>query len=234
RGEDIRSFVGMALRMKHSQKALGVLYLNFMRQKQFRTSDQELLQIFAEQASFILQETWLLRRQREVARIGQEINQELDTVDILFQNLKMRAAGILDIGHTLLLSVYQQQSNTADLYLQEEGRYISYEHRPPRGACEYAIKTRQTIFVEHLSEQAEHLPFQIAHIPETEPKESFIFVPLMLRDEPLGVLAIEHPEPHVYNQEDRFILELLSIHLALALHNIKLYRSLYQLNVTGE
>ncbi|HKF38425.1 MAG TPA: GAF domain-containing protein, partial [Ktedonobacteraceae bacterium] len=163
-----------------------------------------------------------------------EINQELDTVDLLFQKLQRHAAGILDISHTLLLSVYQRQTNTAELYMQEEGRFIHKERRPMRGASQHAIETRQTLFIAHLSLEAERLPFQVAPIAGTEPKESFIFVPLVLRDEPLGALSIQHPEPHAYNQGDRFILELLANHIALALHNIRLYRSLYLLNETGE
>src|SRR5260370_17071440 len=103
-----------------------------------------------------------------------------------------------------------------------------------RGACQYAIETRQTLFIEHLSLEVENCPYEVAPIAGTEPKESFIFVPLVLRDEPLGTLSIQHPEPHAYNQGDRFILELLANHIALALHNIRLYRSLYLLNETGE
>jgi len=232
--EDMHAFAGLALRTSYRPKPLGVLYVNFRHPQQFNLHDRELFQLFAEQTSFILQETWLLRRQQEVARIGQEINQELDTVTLLFQKLQKHAAGILDISHTLLLSVYQRQTNTAELYLQEEGCFIHEERRPLEGACQYAIETRQTLFIEHLSLEAVRLPFQIAHIPETEPKESFIFVPLMLRDEPLGVLSIQHPEPHSYDQGDRFILELLANPIALALHNIRLYRSLYLLNETGE
>ena len=48
----------------------------------------QLYQIFAYQASFMLQETWLLLRYQEVARIGKEINQELGTIKTLFEKLQ--------------------------------------------------------------------------------------------------------------------------------------------------
>src|SRR5207302_485492 len=60
--EDLRSFAALALHIQHRQKLLGVLYLNFRRQQEFSSADHKLLQIFADQASFILQETWLLLR----------------------------------------------------------------------------------------------------------------------------------------------------------------------------
>src|SRR5256714_615461 len=119
RSEAIRSFAGLALRMKHSQKPLGVLYLNFRQQQQFSTDDRELFQFFADQASFILQETWLLQRYQAVARIGEEINHEFGTIDILFQKLQKYLPDILDTTYALLLAVYQPQTSTLDVYLEE-------------------------------------------------------------------------------------------------------------------
>ena len=236
RTEGIRSFAGLALSMRHSRKPLGVLYLDFRQPQQFSPNDQEIFQLFAEQASYILQETWLLRRYREVARIGQEINHELATVDILFEKLQQRAAGILDISHTLMLAVYQPQTNTLDLYFTEQGHYILREMYPLEGACKYSIETQQPLYIRHRSKEVERLPFQLAFVQTTGigPGESLIFVPLMLRGVSLGVLSIQHPEPNVYNQEDLFILQLLANHIALALHNMRLYSSLGQLNETGQ
>jgi GAF domain-containing protein len=55
--EGIRSFAGLALRTKYAQKPLGVLYLDFRQPQKFSFDDQELFQLFADQASYILQET---------------------------------------------------------------------------------------------------------------------------------------------------------------------------------
>jgi len=236
RTEGIRSFAGLALSMRYSRKPLGVLYLDFRQPQQFSPDDQEIFQLFAEQASYILQETWLLRRYQEVAHIGQEINHELATVDILFEKLQQRAAGILDISHTLMLALYQPQTNTLDLYIAEQGHYILRENDPLEGACRYSIETQQPLYIRHRSKEVEHLPFQVAFVKTTGigPGESLIFVPLMLRGVSLGVLSIQHPQPNVYNQEDLFILQLLANHIALALHNMRLYSSLSQLNETGQ
>lgn len=231
--EKIHSLVAVPLYIKYHQEFLGVLYLAFQQRKQFSSSDHELLLVLAEQASLYMHETWLLYRMQEVARVGQELNHELDTVDVLFERLLQRTPDILDISHAFFLSVYQRQTSSVYFYMQEEGHRIHLEH-PVRGASKYAMETGQTIFIEQLSKQAEHLPFRIVPVPGTTPKESYIFVPLMLRDEPLGILSIQHPEPYAYKQEDRFILELLANYIALAMHNIRLYRNLHQLNETGE
>src|SRR5260221_4903763 len=154
RSENIRSFAGLALHIHNSKKPLGVLYINFRHQREFTPDDHNLLQIFADQASFILQETWLLRRYKKVAHIGQEINQELATIDVLFQKLKTHVASILDTSHALVLSVYHPQSNTFNLDMQEGKDFIQQEHVLTQGACQHAIKTQQTIFIDHLYVQA--------------------------------------------------------------------------------
>jgi GAF domain-containing protein len=233
--EGIRSFAGMALQTKYSQKPLGVLYLDFRQPHQFSFDDHELFQLFADQASYILQETWLLQRYQEVARIGQEINHELSTVDNLFQKLQKHIAEILDTSYALLLAVYQPQTKTLDLYLEEEGHFIFVENDPLEGACQYVIETLKPLFIRQISKEAETLPFKpVEIVTGSGSKESLTFVPLVLRDVPLGVLSVQHPQPNAYNQEDLFILQLLANHIALALHNMRLYNNLYQLNETGQ
>ncbi len=235
RTEGIRSFAALALQLRNRQKPLGVLYLNFKQKRQFSSADQELFQVFIDQASFILQETWLLRRYQAVAHIGEEINNELATVDILFQKLQKHLVDILDINHALLLAVYQPQTNTLDLYLEEEGHFILRENDPVEGACQYVIETLQTVFIRQMSKEAAHHSFRrIEIITGKDSKESLIFVPLVLRDVPVGVLSIQHPQPNAYDQEDLSILELLANHIALALHNMRLFRDLRQLNETGQ
>src|SRR5258708_1079143 len=236
--EGISSFASLPLRVQHSQKPLGILCLYF-KEQQFKTQSvdniQQLFQIFSIQASFILQETWLLRRHQEVARIGQEINQELSDVSTLFEKLQKHASGILDTSHDLLLTIYEPQTNTHDFYLKEQGFPATYhEHRSLKGACEYVIKTKETLFIKHFSEEKEKLPFQPSYITGTEYEESLIYVPLVLRDVPLGVLSIQHPRPNAYDQEDTFILQMLANHIALALYNIRWYSSLRLLNDTGQ
>ena len=230
----IKAFVGLALYMKYGQKPLGVLYLDFKDPQRFSPDDQELFQIFAEQASYILQETWLVRRYREVARIGQEINQELGTVDILFRKLHQHVAGILDVSYTLLLALYLSPINLLEIYIYDEGEISVHNNLPPGGAIQHVVETQETFFGRYMSKEEEQLPFQRTSVPETGRRESVIFVPLVLRGVSLGALSIQHPEPNAYNREDRLILELLGNHIALALYNIRLYDSLNRLNETGQ
>ena len=234
RSEGFRSFIGMALREKYHQKTLGSLYVNFSQPQHFNSGDKQFVQFFADQTSYILQETWLIQRYREVARIGQEINQELSTLDALFQKLLEHVSGILDVGYLFQLSVYQMHTNALDIYVCEQGETAVIQNSPLTEADRQAMEGEETIFMADLSAEQGYIPFQLSTPQEAAPQGSLIFVPLTLRNHFLGALSIQHPQAQAYNQEDQFILELLANHIALALYNIRLYDSLTMLTETGQ
>jgi GAF domain-containing protein len=235
RNEGISALAGLAMRTRHRQRPLGTICLNFRQVKIFNSADYECFHNFARQAALILQEAWLARHYETIARIGQEVNHDLRRVEDLFLILQNYVDTVFDESHTLMLAIYQPQTNTLDLHLRERGQTF-FRNGPLQGACYYTMETQQPCFIRHLSKEKEtgQWPFQIISIEGTRLEESLIFAPVMLRGISLGVLSIQHPEPNAYGQEDQFILQLLASYIALALHNMRLYSSLSQLNETGQ
>ena len=191
REEDICAFVGLAMRTRHQQRPLGIIYLDFRQPRKFSSSDRESFRIFAVQASFLLQETWLAHNYEEVARIGQQVNQNLGRIEDLFLELQTYVDTVLDNSHTLLLAVYQPQTNILALHIREHGSSI-FLNKSLQGVSQYIIETQQSLFIQHLSKEAGNLPFQVINITGTEVKKSYIFVPITLRGKSLGVLSIQH------------------------------------------
>ncbi len=234
RTEGFRSFAGIAICSRHRKRPLGVIYLDFRQPKAFNSLDYEHFKIFATQATLLLQETWLEIHLAEVSRIGQEINHNLALVDDLFQELQKYVDNILDDSHSLLLGVYQSQTNTLDLHIREQKK-TSFLNIPLQGTYKDVIETQTSRFIPELSAEAEHNRLPVIDIStRSEQKESLIVVPLTLRGEPLGILSIQHALPKAYGQEDHYVLQLLANYIALALHNIRLYSSLTELNETGQ
>jgi GAF domain-containing protein/anti-sigma regulatory factor (Ser/Thr protein kinase) len=235
RKEGFRAFAGLALRSRHRQRSLGVIYLDFRHPRKFSPADCDSFRIFAVQAAFLLQETWLAHHYEEVARIGQQVNQNLATPEDLFQVLQTYVDSVLDESHTLMLAVLNSRTITLDIHLSKN-RQATYVDRPlgVRSACKYIIETQEIVFISQLSKEKEQLPFEIINITGTEEEESFIFVPLVLREVSLGVLSIQHSQSGIYGQEDLFVLQLLASYISLALHNMRLYDSLNQLHEAGQ
>ncbi len=239
RKEGFRAFAGLSLQTRHRKRPLGVIYLDFRQPKKFSPAERESYRIFAVQAAFLLQEAWLAHHYEEIARIGQDVNHNLATADELFQELQRYVNTVLDDTHTLILAIYQPQTNALEIRLRTQDCYILVnraieEGALEGGACEYIIETQESLYIRQLSEEKAQLPFQIINISGTEEMESLIFVPLTLRGVSLGVLSIQHHLPDAYGQEDLFVLQLLANYIALALHNMRLYGGLSQLNETGQ
>ena len=232
RREAIRSFISLALSTRHRKRSLGIITFYFRRPCDFNESDLETFRIYARASSFLVQTTWQEHHYEEVARIGQNINHNLSTPEDLFQELQTYVKNILDESHAFLLVVYHQQTGKMDYYREEQGRSVRI-NRPARGACQYVINTQESIYIKRLSQEREHLPYQIIRVPGTELQESLIFVPITLHGVSLGVLSIQHASANAYGQNDLFILKLLATHIALALHNMRLHNNLSQLNETG-
>lgn len=232
---EVRSIVALSLCIRRRrQKAFGILYLLYQESQSFDASDREFFQIFADQISVILEGVWLQERYREVARVGQDINHGISDIDSLVRKLQMHLSRIVDEQSALLLIVYHSQNQTLDRYHAKEKHLIVDAGHEFDGACQYVIETKKSLFIPHRSKEVKRLPFRFAPLKGTSSQESFIFIPLMLRGEATGVLSIQHPRPDAYTQEDYFILELLANHVALALYNARLYKSLNQLYETGQ
>jgi len=232
--EGIHSFAGLAVLSRHRKRPLGVIYLDFRQPKSFDSIDYENFKIFATQATLLLQETWLEIHLEAVARIGQEINHNLASVENLFQELQKYVDNVLDDSHSLVLGIHQSQTNTLDLHIREQSK-TSLTNIPLHGIYKDVMETQRSMFIQELSVEDENNRLSAMDIStRSDNKESLIVVPLTLRGEPLGILSIQHPQPKAYGREDHFVLQLLANYIALALHNIRLYSSLTELNETGQ
>jgi GAF domain-containing protein/anti-sigma regulatory factor (Ser/Thr protein kinase) len=231
----IRTCVALPLRTRPSGIDLGVIYLDYREQRQFTPEEQRSLQAFADQASLALQQTWLLHRYAEVNRLGQAINSELTTVQLLFAKLRAGIADLLDCNYFFMLAVHQREHNTLDLYYAERGTEQHQLHSPFEGASAWVIDNQQPLLIQHLSANRAALPVAPVPIDDTESlEESLIYVPLIFRDRALGVLSVQHPEPNFYDEEDLQVLQLLGNQVALALNTIHLFDSLSQINQAGQ
>ena len=229
-----RSCAMLALYTEQRQKLLGTLVLCFKQPQHFGDMHHQLFEAFIEQASSLLQRTWLFSRYQKVATIGQEINHDLTDTQALFRKLRERIPGVLDSSDALLLAVYLPQSHTFDLLLEDEGNAVLQSDVVLNGACSYALHRQEALFIGHLSEERQALPYTVIPVAGTKPKESSIFVPLLFRGKPLGVLSIQNTQPRAYTRIDQVILELLANHIALALYNIHLFNSLDRLTNIGQ
>jgi GAF domain-containing protein len=230
----IQAFAALTMKGAARNQPLAVLYIDYRTARAFGSAEQGQITLFATIAGEVLQQTWLLHRYAEVARIGKELNHELSTVEALFQQLYQLTGEILDTSHVLLLAVHYPERATLDLFTVEQGVEHQRYDDTIDGFCAQVMSDRRTLLVKHLSAERAGLatnPIPIAGTELTE--EALIFVPLFVRDRALGVLSIQSQTPHNYDEEDARVLEVLGNHVALALGNIRLFDRLTQVHAIG-
>lgn len=234
--EGINAFAALALGAQPQPKPFAVLYIDYRQPQNFDAIYHERLNTFSEQASLLLQNAWLLNRYSAVTQAGQEINEELDGVENLFIKLNQHVANILDTSYFFMLAVYVSQTDSLDLYYKYRGAISSERRYPVTPGCRWVIAERQSKHIRHYSQEVDHLPFKLADFDPGDPEEpeSLIFVPLLFRAIPLGVLSIQSLKSEAFDEKDLHVLELLANHVSSALNNIRLYEDLDQLSRAGQ
>ena len=235
--EKIAAFLGVMIHVGTGQdlEPLGVLNFNYRRRREFKESECNLIREFANSVAPILQRDLRLWRYQKMADLGQKINTKLGTVNQLFDDLSAEIQPILDVRHFLALGIYQPQFDRFKVHYQSQsvGRF---KRR----------KLLNGLFRKVLFENGSPLiggPRDVEGNPVQDdlclgspglPNASWMFVPLIFRGTPLGVLSVQSPKPDVYREEDLRILALLGNHIAMALNTIRLFKNLDDLNQIGK
>jgi GAF domain-containing protein/anti-sigma regulatory factor (Ser/Thr protein kinase) len=173
-------------------------------------------------------------RYSEVVLVEQEINHRLSEVPKLFDKLQSHMGAIFGADHSLQMALYHPQAKTLEIYQTQQGQFTHHLAHQFEGANRYVIENHKPLLIRQMSKEVNHLPFQLGSLENTRSEESFIYVPLISQKEPIGTLSIQHPTPNAYTEEDVTVLELLANHVALAIHNSRLYRNLDILSEAGQ
>lgn len=235
RQQGVCCFASVALHTRPHGRPFAVLYVDYRRQRALDGTLEEQLQRFARVASRELQTTWFLRRYRLVGQIGQRINQRPQTEERLFQALWSQVGRIIDTSHCFLWGIHRLQNNTLDLFGRIEGRELVEQSRAVDGPLMWLLQN-PGVQIKALADETAGMLQKVARLPGNLPWEpqSLLFVPLLMEGRSLGVLSVQHPEPNAFDEEDRYLLELLATHVSLALSNLWLYGHLRRLHEAGQ
>jgi GAF domain-containing protein len=228
----LASFLGLPLLSKRRQP-LGIVLLGFRDSLPPTARRRDLEQMFAGVAALLLENVWSARRYKEVEAVGHEINQLLEDSASIFEKLKERMHKFIDCRYSFGLSVYQPQAKQQDLMLSEQGEDHFKPDLPLSPGIERVLREGKAWKIDNLHDSADVRQL-LGHIEGSRDDiSSIIFVPLLFRREPLGVLSVQHPAANAYDDTDVELLQLLGNQVALALSNLRLFDQLRQLNQAG-
>lgn len=221
----IRSAVVAPLRCRG--RLIGVLSLdNASRTEAFGAEDLQLLSIFADQAAVAVENARLFaaerRRSTELEALRQaslrltshlELQPVLET--ILEHALHLVSA---DDAHIFL---YDGQTLTFGAALWSNGRpETPYRAPRPDGLTYTVARSGQRMVIANVNEHPLYRDWQWGG--------AIVGIPLRIGPRVLGVMNVAIAQPHVFDEDELRVLELLADQAAVAIENARLYQDLQQ------
>ncbi len=190
------------------------------------------------QAEKILQQRDNLQKSYEniqvLSKIGKNITSSLDLNTILllvYENINtLLDASVFGIG------VYKSKENLIgfELVIENGKRYVPYtrEMSDKSQFAVWCIEHKKEVFINNLlTEYKNYIPNYNFKVEEQALEDgtiskqvgSLIYLPLMIKNEVLGILTVQAFAPNAYTPQDLNILRTLGSYIAIALKNAQAY-----------
>ncbi|NOY08612.1 MAG: GAF domain-containing protein [Spirochaetes bacterium] len=223
----------LAVPLKVKDKVIGVLNLESKQIDAFSRDDCQLLSAFANQAAIAIENARLFEAEQSRRRIAETlgevsriVNSTLD-LNSLLKLILNQAKRILtyDSASILLSSGGKPFSAVSTLgYKNEElmcsEMYLRLKNSP---ILKKIIKTRQLIIIPDTNDKEGWIK-----IAGAEHVRSWMGIPLLVRDEVIGVLQVDSSQPGFFTEKDAEVAQALANQTAAAIDNARLFKNLHE------
>jgi diguanylate cyclase (GGDEF)-like protein len=230
----VRSWLGVPLVIRDD--CIGMLALESVSMDRFTPHHAQLASAFADQVAIALENarayTEIARHVEELQtlhRIGLAISSGLDMHQVL-RTLAEQCRLVVGID-SFYVALYDSETSIIRFplyYDRAELRTV-----PPRdirtdpGVTGYIIQHHQTLYLPDTLDIDPALQAEITHAGEPYMR-SYIGVPLVLRDQVVGVISMQNIRPAAYTAEQIRLLETLAVQAAISIENTRLYEQAQQ------
>ncbi|HZY43305.1 MAG TPA: PAS domain S-box protein, partial [Anaerolineae bacterium] len=226
-GENINAAVIVPLAAY--EKATGALVVFNAVPRAWTTDEVSVLNTLAGQAAIALQNARLFqeinRRAERLAllnRISHAVSMTLD-IDELLEIVYREVTAKVE-SEVYLAALYDDQTNELDFRIRvDRGVRQPPERHPLRtGMSGLIIGTKQPVLVRDFEREKAQLP-PVSLWGSMEAPRSWLGVPMLLGERVLGVIAVQHYRPNIYNEDDQRLLVTIADSVAVAVENARLY-----------
>lgn len=218
----------LAVPLEVNGEVRGVLNVDSDRLNAFSPDDQELLAALADQATRVIQNTWLYEQVRLKARlleslasVSRTINSTLNLDEAL--NVITREACVLMQAKMGSLMLLDQTGNWLDLRASF-GAGQAYLQKPRLSVEESlvgaVVRRRKPIHEENVQVSGR---YQNVEVARREGLVSLLSVPLLFGGGAIGALSVYTARPHRYSNDEIHILSAFAELSAIAIEKARLY-----------
>jgi signal transduction histidine kinase/DNA-binding LytR/AlgR family response regulator len=225
----ISSHLGAPIQVRG--EVVGFLSLSSSTPHFFTRDHADRLQAFADQASLAIQNAQLYdvashraEQMTTLYEIGLTVTSGLDMNEVMRALLEQcRRVLPLDAFYVATYDAVTRLIHHPLFF--DQGQYNKEDPRDIRtrpGLSGHVIRTRQTLYLPDTFDPAAAQTYQILRSGRA-PTRSYVGVPLVVRDLPVGVLSIQSYQPNAYNPDQIHLLETIATQAAIAVENARLY-----------
>ena len=208
---------------------LGVLGVQEAPDNRLSADDLALVDLVSEQVAQALESARLFAetqtRAHELAVLndmGRTLTGMLD-LDAVIESIRRFASQLVDTTN-FFIALYdaEQDMISFPLYLDgEDTRLNMAPRRAGKGMSEQVIRTRQPFLVK---EDVSRVQAELGIESIGQPSQSWLGVPMLIGDQPIGLIAVQsYTTPRVYDEHDRDLLLAVASQAAIAIENARLF-----------
>jgi diguanylate cyclase (GGDEF)-like protein/PAS domain S-box-containing protein len=237
----IKRILGVPLRFKG--KVIGVINAtDSLRTGTFTDEEIRLASLFADQAAIAIENARLLEEKnrhldqlRSINRISLAITSGLD-MDHVLKTLHEQCQQVAP-SDVFYVALYDEASSLIHIPLfYEDGQYregVSRDIREHPGNLGSVIRARRTLSLQDpiaVNTRTSHS----GTAGLRKPCQSYVGIPLTLRERVIGVMVVQSYRPKAYTEEDIRTLETIALQAAIAIENARLYGEEQRLAIIDE
>jgi signal transduction histidine kinase len=173
----------------------------------------------------------LVRRLSSLTNIGKTISLSF-TTDQLLQAIHTECRRVVD---TTLFSIALYDEERRELRFELNACEGEYQGRATielgEGLNSWVVENRKSLMLSTLEEER---AMGLSSVDDGIPSESWLGVPMMVRDRVIGVISVQSYKRYAFTEDDRILLTAVANQAAAALVNARLYHDLERLNARLE
>jgi len=230
---------GIGVPLKADDKILGAIFVqSYTKGIHFTDQDDEVLAFVAQHIATALTRARALEAERQrnnelaiLNSVGEAMVQTLDVKTVTrIVGDKMRGIFDADAVEIMLLD---RQTNLIHInyeYDKPEGGYIDYVEPFPLGTglASKVILSGQPLMLGTLEEEIAHgayFPPEIIEQGSGVVGQSWLGVPIMIKDQVLGLVALADSRQYCFNENHLHLLQTLSSNVGVAIENARLFQA---------
>jgi len=219
-----------ALPLRVGERINGAMILALSAERSISDRDMQVLTLLADQAAVALENTRLYEQaQRHVEELIALHNIDLAitstlSLDEVLQRVYEQIGRLMDVT-TFYIGLYDKRRDRLDISLiVDRGECLpalTLDLQERRSFAGWVVRNKMPLWIEDWEQEQRTLP--VEGIARGTPTRSLMVVPLLARDELVGVISTQSYEPHAFDEGHRRLFSSIANQVAIAVDNARLF-----------